>query len=177
MTTVLVACVGNIFKGDDGFGVEVAVDLAGRDLPDEVRVVDFGIRSVHLVYELLAGYDVLVLVDTVAQQEGPPGSVYLIEPDVPPASYDEDPLPAVMLDAHDLSPGGVMALVPTLGGQVDRILVVGVQPLTLEDGIGLSEPVRAAVGPAADLVVETVERELRRLRQVTAATSRTREVE
>ena len=102
----------------------------------EVRVVDFGIRSVHLVYELLSGYDVLVLVDTVAHQEGPPGSLYLIEPDVPPASYDKDPLPEVMLDAHDLSPGGVMALVPTLGGQVDRILVVGVQPVTLEDGIG-----------------------------------------
>ena len=68
-----------------------------------------------------------------------------------------------MLDAHDLSPGGVMALVPTLGGQVERILVVGVQPLTLDDGIGLSEPVRAAVGPAADMVVRTVDRELGRL--------------
>ena len=70
MTSVLVACVGNIFKSDDGFGVEVAAELARRELPDEVRVVDFGIRSVHLVYELLAGYDVLVLVDTVAQHLG-----------------------------------------------------------------------------------------------------------
>jgi len=180
MTSVLVACVGNIFKSDDGFGVEVAAELARRELPDEVRVVDFGIRSVHLVYELLAGYDVLVLVDTVAQQEGPPGSLYLIEPfETPrpsapqeppgaPASYDEDPLPEVMLDAHDLSPGGVMALVPTLGGQVDRILVVGVQPLTLDDGIGLSEPVRAAVGPAADMVARTVDRELGHLHSETA---------
>ena len=86
MTSVLVACVGNIFKSDDGFGVEVAAELARRELPDEVRVVDFGIRSVHLVYELLAGYDVLVLVDTVAQQEGPPGSLYLIEPFETPRS-------------------------------------------------------------------------------------------
>ena len=70
---VLVACVGNIFKCDDGFGVEVAAAWRGATLPDGVRVVDFGIRSVHLVYELLAGYDVLVLVDTVAQQDGPPG--------------------------------------------------------------------------------------------------------
>ena len=140
-------------------------------------MVDFGIRSVHLVYELLSGYDVLVLVDTVAQQEGPPGSLYLIEPHVPAASYDEDPLPEVMLDAHDLSPGGVMALVPTLGGQVDRILVVGVQPLTLEDGIGLTDPVRAAVGPAADMVVETVERELQRLRDTGAALTTHREGE
>ena len=177
MTSVLVACVGNIFKSDDGFGVEVAAVLARRELPDEVRLVDFGIRSVHLVYELLAGYDVLVLVDTVAQQEGPPGSLYLIEPNIPAASYDEDPLPEVMLDAHDLSPGGVMALVPTLGGQVDRILVVGVQPLTLDDGIGLSEPVRAAVGPAADMVARTVDRELGRLLRAGAASSAQREVE
>ena len=83
MTSVLVACVGNIFKSDDGFGVEVAARLARRDLPEEVRVVDFGIRSVHLVYELLYGYDVLVLVDTVAHQEGPPGSLFVIEPDRP----------------------------------------------------------------------------------------------
>ncbi len=168
MTAVLVACVGNIFHSDDGFGVEVAARLVGRTLPEEVRVVDFGIRSVHLAYELLSGYDVLVLVDTVAHQEGPPGTLYLIEPDLPPASSDEDQLPAVMLDAHDLSPGGVMSLVPTLGGQVERILVVGVQPLSLEEGIGLSDPVRAAVGSAADMVAETVGRELARLSALTS---------
>lgn len=179
MTAVLVACVGNIFKGDDGFGVDVAARLAQRELPDGVRVVDFGIRSVHLVYELLSGYDALVLVDTVAHQEGPPGSLFLIEPlkttrpSPPQAPHDEGLLPEVMLDAHDLSPGGVMALVPTLGGQVDRILVVGVQALSLEDGIGLSEPVRAAVEPAAEMVLATVDRELQRLATLTSA----REVE
>ncbi len=174
MTSVLVACVGNIFKGDDGFGVEVAAHLAQRDVPDDVRVVDFGIRSVHLVYELLNGYDVLVLVDTVSQQEGPPGSLYVIAPDLQAVAPQDTP--DVMLDAHDLSPGGVMSLVPTLGGHVDRILVVGVQPLTLEDGIGLSDPVSAAVGPAADLVVRTVERELSRLRQSVDTLTTTREV-
>ena len=162
--TVLVACVGNIFKSDDGFGVQVAARLAQQELPEQVRVIDFGIRSVHLVYELLSGYDVLVLVDTVAHQEGPPGSLYLIEPDIgadiDAAPRDDGGLPEVMLDAHDLSPGAVMELLPTLGGQVRRILVVGVQPQTLEDGIGLSEAVQAAVGPAAAMVVDVVRREL-----------------
>lgn len=168
MTSILVACVGNIFRGDDGFGVEVAAGLARTELPEEVRVVDFGIRSVHLVYELLNGYDVLVLVDTVGQQEGPPGTLYLIEPNLPAHEAPDDPLPEVMLDAHDLSPGGVMTLVPTLGGSVDRILVVGCQPATLEDGIGLSAEVAAAVEPAATMVCDVVRRELARSARVPA---------
>lgn len=163
MARLLVACVGNIFLGDDGFGSAVADALRRRSLPDGVRVEDFGIRSVHLVYELLGGYDALVLVDTVARQSGPPGSLYVIEPDVPPREPGADPLPEVMLDAHDLSPGGVMALVPTLGGTVDRIVVVGCRPGSLAEGIGLTEEVRAAVEPAADLVAAVAERELDRL--------------
>jgi hydrogenase maturation protease len=162
VTEILVACVGNIFKGDDGFGVAVAAGLARAELPPQVRVVDFGIRSVHLVYELLNGYDVLVLVDTVGQQDGPPGTLYLIEPDLPDAPARRDVLPEVMLDAHDLSPGGAMTLVPTLGGSVDRILVVGCQPATLGDGIGLSPEVAAAVGPAVTMVGDVVRRELDR---------------
>ena len=168
MTRVLVACVGNIFLGDDGFGTDVARALRGRaqrgqGLPEGARVEDFGIRSVHLVYELLNGYDVLVLVDTVAHQDGPAGTLYVIEPELPPRSGGGDPLPEVMLDAHDLSPGGVMTLVPTMGGSVDRIVVVGCQPGSLEAGIGLTEEVRAAVEPAAELVCRVVDRELRRM--------------
>lgn len=159
--SVLVACVGNIFKSDDGFGVEVAAHLAREPLPEGVRVVDFGIRSVHLVYELLEGYDVVVLVDTVAHQDGPPGSLYVIEPDLPPRDLSGE-VPTVVMDPHDLSPGGVMSLLPVLGGQVDRILVVGCQPGTLEDGIGLSDPVAAAVEPAAAMVREVVINELAR---------------
>ena len=94
------------------FGVEVARRLAGVDLPEGTKLVDFGIRSVHLVYELMDGYDVLVLVDTVAQQDGPPGSLYVIEPDLA-AITAGDPPP---LDPHDLPPGGVLALLPSLGG-------------------------------------------------------------
>ena len=159
---VLVACVGNIFKSDDGFGVAVAARLAEGPLPDGVRVVDFGIRSVHLVYEVLSGYDVLVLVDTVSQQDGPPGSLYVIEPVLPPRDLSGD-VPEVVMDAHDLSPGGVLALIPVLGGHVDRILVVGCRPASLEDGIGLSPEVSAAVEPAAVLVRDVVVREHARL--------------
>ena len=163
MSGVLVACVGNIFLSDDGFGVEVAAALGRAPMPDGVKVVDFGIRSVHLAYELLEGYDVLVVVDTVAQQEGPPGPLYVIEPEVTARDGTADPLPEVMLDPHDLTPGGVMSLLPTLGCAVDRILVVGCQPEVLDDGIGLSPAVQAAVQPAADLVREVVRRELDRL--------------
>lgn len=160
MARVLVACVGNIFLQDDAFGVSVAAALRRRALPDDVRVEDYGIRAVHLVYELLDGYDVLILVDTVSQQEGPPGTLYVIEPDLPPRDPDADVLPQVMLDAHDLSPGGVMSLAPTLGGSVDRILVVGCQPERVGEGIGLSPTVQAAVEAAADLVTAVVGREL-----------------
>ena len=115
--------------------------LAGADLPEGTKLVDFGIRSVHLVYELMDGYDVLVLVDTVAQQDGPPGSLYVIEPDLAAitAGCSQPPL-----DPHDLPPGGVLALLPSLGGMVDRVLVVGCSPERLDDGIGLSETVEAA---------------------------------
>lgn len=163
MTAILVACVGNIFKSDDGFGSAVATVLAGRTMPSDVRLVDFGIRSVHLVYELLSGYDVLLLVDTVGRQEGPPGTLFVLEPDLAEhESAGGDPLAGVLIDAHDLSPGGAMELVPALGGSVERILVVGCQPGTLDDGIGLSDEVRAAVVPAADLVEDVLHRELDR---------------
>ena len=128
MDDVLVACVGNIFKSDDGFGVEVAAALTRRAVPDAVRVEDYGIRSVHLVYELMNGYDVLVLVDTVGRQTGPPGTLYVVEPDLPGPEAGSDhaqaQLPGALLDPHDLSPGGAMELVPVLGGSVARIVVV-----------------------------------------------------
>ena len=162
------ACVGNIFLGDDGFGSHVAAALSRRTVPDGVRVEDYGIRSVHLVYELMDGYDVLVLVDTVGRQTGPPGTLYVIEPDLAPPEVGAD-LPQALLDPHDLSPGGAMELVPLLGGSVARILVVGVQPADLEEGIGLSDAVTAAVEPAADLVLDVVTRELAGLEAPTVA--------
>lgn len=177
MSGILVACVGNIFKRDDGFGSAVALRLAGQQLPDGVRLVDFGIRSVHLAYELLEGYDVLVLVDTVSRQQGPPGTVYLIEPDPGDRTAprpDADGLPDVLFDAHDLPPGAVLDLVPQLGGWVAAIWVVGVQPVCVEDGMGLSEPVEAAVEEAAAMVLEVVRREAARLPAGNRALSRSR---
>ena len=168
MSRILVACVGNIFRSDDGFGVEVAARLAGADLPDGTRIEDFGIRSVHLTYELMDGYDVLVLVDTVAQQEGRPGSLFLLEPDLSADLSGAAPggggeLPRSPVDAHDLPPGGVLSLLPELGGTVGKILVVGCRPETLVDGIGLSPAVAAAVDDAAAMVLDVVRRESARL--------------
>lgn len=159
-TRLLVACVGNIFLGDDGFGPAVAAELDARGLLaglPGVRLEDYGIRSVHLVYDLLEGYDVVVLVDTVGRQTGPAGELYVIEPDLGEAGEQPD---EARLDPHSLPPGGALALVPVLGGSVRRILVVGVQPESMADGIGLSGPVAAAVSPAAELVADVVRREL-----------------
>jgi len=161
---ILVACVGNIFLGDDGFGSQVAAALARRTVPEGVRVEDYGIRSVHLVYELMDGYDVLVLVDTVGRQTGPAGTLYVIEPELADRDVDE-----ALLDPHDLAPGNALELASLLGGSVDRILVVGVQPESLEEGIGLTDSMAAAVEPAADLVVDVVTRELAGLESPTVA--------
>jgi hydrogenase maturation protease len=151
---VLVAGIGNIFFGDDGFGVEVANRLLQRPVPRGVKVVDFGIRGVHLAYELLDGYDVLVLIDALPIGDAP-GTVALIEPELPePPDPGDDVAPTV--DAHSMSPALVLGMLAGLGGSVDQIYVVGCQPETIEERIGLSEPVAAAVEPAVDLVDEVL---------------------
>ncbi|MBV9782735.1 MAG: hydrogenase maturation protease [Acidisphaera sp.] len=143
MNAILVAGIGNIFCGDDGFGVEVVERLAQRTIPDGVRVMDIGIRGVHLAYELLNGYRAAILVDT-AQRGEAPGTLSLIEPAVDAATQ-----PA--MSAHDLDPAAVLELVGRLGGACPRILVLACEPLSLggEDGaMGLSPPVAAAIEPA-----------------------------
>jgi hydrogenase maturation protease len=145
---VLVAGIGNIFLGDDGFGVEVVKHLDDDSLREGTTIADFGIRGVHLAYELLDGYDALVLVDAMPLGE-PPGSVAIFEPDV-------DAIDPAGVDAHSMSPAVVLGLLAGLGGRLPHVVVVGCQPLTLAEGIGLSEPVAAAVMPA----VETVHRVL-----------------
>ncbi len=153
MTRILVACVGNIFRRDDGFGPEVARQLDHDRLPPGTHVEDYGIRSIHLTYELMNGYDVLILVDTVDRTEGPPGSLVVVEPDLA-ALQAEAAAVRAPVDAHDLPPGGMLALLPDVDAAVDRVLVVGCRPETLDDGIGLSEVVAAAVPAAVDLLVE-----------------------
>ncbi len=158
---ILVAGIGNIFLGDDGFGVEVAQRLATRTLPAGVRVIDFGIRGFDLAYALMDSYSAAILVDAVPRGEQP-GTLFVIEP-------EQDELgawatPELVVESHGMDPVRVLRLVQTMGGRPPRMLVVGCQPATLAedtDGrIGLSDAVQAAVEGALDLVESLVERML-----------------
>jgi hydrogenase maturation protease len=151
---ILCAGIGNIFFSDDGFGVEVANRLASAAVPEGVRVEDYGIRGVHLAYELCDGYDALVIIDAMPMGDEPPGTLVVLEPDVPPSASEDDDDIAPFMDAHTMSPLTVLATLANLGGSVDRILVVGCQPATIEEGMGLSEPVAAAVDRAVEMVSE-----------------------
>lgn len=153
----LVAGIGNIFLGDDGFGVETVRALSSHRLPDDVEVVDIGVRGVHLAYQLLDGYDTLVLIDATARG-GRPGTLYLIEADEPGAVEPQHAL----LDGHRMSPDAVLALLGTLcagTGAVPprRMLVVGCEPDGVDEGIGLSAPVAAAVPLAVRMVLDLVQ--------------------
>jgi len=143
---VLVAGIGNVFLGDDGFGVEVVRRLLGQQLPDGVDVVDYGIRGVHLAYELLdEHYETVVLVDALPMGESP-GTLAVLEADA------EGPEGAV-LEAHSMSPPVVLAALRALGGRPPRVLVVGCQPAVLDEGMRLSAPVAAAVDEGLRLAV------------------------
>jgi hydrogenase maturation protease len=153
---VLVAGIGNIFLGDDGFGVEVVKRLAGRQLPEGVDVKDFGIRGMDLVYALQDDYEVVVFVDATPRGENP-GTVYLIEPEI-----EDDG--EVTLDTHGMDPVKVIKFARALGARPNRTLVVGCEPQVVLTGehydemlMELSEPVRAAVEEAARLVESLVE--------------------
>ncbi len=153
MGRMLVAGIGNIFLGDDGFGVEAANRLASEDLPDEVAVRDFGIRGLHLAYEMLdGGYATTVLLDAVPRG-GAPGSLYLIEPEL--ESLEAAPAP----DAHAMDPGTVLATLKALGGVPGRVLIVGCEPESVEERMGLSTPVANAIGEAVRFVREIIDRE------------------
>lgn len=152
---ILIAGVGNIFLGDDAFGVEVVARLAAEQLPEDVRVEDFGIRGMHLAFELLEGYELAILVDAVPRG-GTPGDLYVIEP-------DRDALPidatgGTLLDAHGMEPGSVLSLLATLGGNMP-VLVVGCEPADASERMGLSQPVAAAVERAVPLIMGLVDGE------------------
>lgn len=156
---VLVAGVGNVFRSDDGFGVAVLRQLVGHGPPAGVELMDVGIRGMHLAYQLLEGYSGLVLVDAISRG-GSPGELYLLEHDLTgdsPLGAGERPVP----DAHDMSPETVLALLaalatasglpPTAG--LRRVLLVGCEPASIAEGIGLSEPVEASLEPASTAVI------------------------
>jgi hydrogenase maturation protease len=148
---VLVAGIGNVFLGDDGFGVEVVRRLDRAALPEGVDVVDYGIRGVHLAYDLLDGaHDTVVLVDALPLPD-PPGTLAVLEV---PMDGELPDLPAV--DGHGMTPVAVVELLKNLGGAVERVLVVGCRPAVLDERMELSEPVAAAVEPATALVADVV---------------------
>ena len=154
MTRMLIAGVGNVFLSDDAFGVEVVRQMAGTSLPKGVELVDFGIRGVHLAYQLLDGYDVLVLIDAAPRGESP-GTVALLEvnqAEVGDARAAVSEGWAPLVDAHGMEPGSILKMLGSLGGQVGKVLVVACEPESVEEGLGLSEPVQAAVPHAVALV-------------------------
>jgi hydrogenase maturation protease len=154
--SILIAGIGNIFLGDDAFGVEVVQRLANCKLPDRVKAIDFGIRGFDLACALLDGSDVTVLVDA-CPRGGTPGNVYVIEPDL--SSLDRQEAQQSSVDAHSMNPLNVIRLAKSMGGELKRILLVGCEPATLgpEEGhMGLSEPVAAAVEEAVSVVQSLV---------------------
>jgi hydrogenase maturation protease len=149
---VLIACVGNIFLGDDGFGVEVARSLSKRQLPEGVSVKDYGIRGFDLAYALLDPWDLVIMVDALPRGEAA-GTLYVIEPELNgPASAD------IALNPHGMDPVRVLSLAASMGAISAQVLVVGCEPHDfgdeLEGRMGLSSPVQAAVEAASDMILD-----------------------
>ena len=156
--SILVAGIGNIFMGDDGFGVEVVSKLASHSFPPGVRVADFGIRGFDLAYALLDGYETTILVDAYPG-EGQPGTLFVVEPDL--QNLNSAGAQAGFVDPHGMNPLNVLHMALNMGAQLKRILLVGCVPATLgpEEGqMGLSEPVAAALDEAVQLVDSLVVR-------------------
>lgn len=157
---VLVAGIGNLFLGDDGFGVEVARRLRGADLPQEVRIADYGISGIHLAFDLLGGYDTTILIDAAPRGETP-GTVSVLE--VTTAHRRGQQNAAALLDAHGMQPEAVLELLDMLGGDAGQVLVVCCEPFDTAERIGLSDPVSQAVDTAMNQVVELARGSLTRL--------------
>jgi hydrogenase maturation protease len=160
---VLIAGIGNIFLGDDGFGPAVVNRLDPAALPDGVAAVDYGIRGVHLAYDLLdEQYDTLIMVDAIPFGDDPPGALDVFEIGTEDTAEETEPQPpnpaeplgAPGVDAHAMHPDAVLGVLESLGGRVDRILVLGCRPAAFDGGMQLSEPVRAAVDAAVPLLIE-----------------------
>jgi len=153
---VLVAGIGNIFLGDDAFGVEVVNRLRTRALPDHVKIVDFGMRSYDLAYALMEDWDLIILVDALPRGNEP-GTLYTMRPELPATTEA-----ATNLDAHMMNPVAVLQLVRALGGRPASILVVGCEPGNVEPDeqgtFALSPPVQAAVGEAIRTIGDLISR-------------------
>jgi hydrogenase maturation protease len=153
---ILVAGIGNIFFGDDAFGVEVAHALASHDLPSMAHVADFGIRSYDLAYAIMEDYAAVILVDAT-QRGDAPGTLYLIEPNL----NQLDDLNGELVNAHSLNPVRVLHMVKTLGGSIGPLYLLGCEPAVLETEDGrmeLSKPVAAAVPEAIEMLQSLIAR-------------------
>lgn len=161
--TILVAGIGNIFLGDDAFGVEVVRRMASLQLPQSVRVADFGIRGFDLAYALQDGYETTILVDACPHGQAP-GTLYVIEPDL--KALDDPALnaqgsPQAAIEAHAMNPVSVLRMARAMNIELKNILLVGCEPESLggEEGrMGLSAPVEAAVDDAVKLVKSLIDR-------------------
>ena len=154
---ILIAGIGNIFLGDDGFGVEVAGRLASRPFPAGVRVADFGIRGFDLAYALMEGYEFTILVDAYPGEAAAPGSLSVLE--IPADNLDSPESAGGFVEPHAMNPVNVLRMAAGLGAKLRRVYLVGCVPATLgpEEGqMGLSEPVSAAVDEAVELVESLV---------------------
>lgn len=155
---ILIAGIGNIFLGDDGFGVEVVRRLASCTLPQTVRVVDFGIRGLDLVYALQSDYETTILIDAYPHGK-PPGTVSVIELD-PNEAADS---PGNFIEPHSMHPMNVLRMASAIHGPLKRVLLIGCEPASLggdEGYMGLSEPVEAAVEAAVEATESLVKRVL-----------------
>ena len=157
MTHILIAGIGNIFLGDDGFGVEVAHRLLARPVPAGATVIDAGIRGMDLAFRLLDPVDLLVLIDAVdaTAQTGGPGTLYVIEPEVDAMNQGD-------ASGHGMNLPGVFALVRAMGGTLPRMLLVGCKPASLDEQLGLSPLVEAAIEPALGIIEDLCARERER---------------
>jgi hydrogenase maturation protease len=150
--TILVAGVGNIFLGDDAFGVEVAKRLSEMvDLPNHVRVVDYGIRGMHLAYDLAGITPELTIIVDATTQGDPPGTVHVIDLAIPSTMDNQ-----TLLDAHGMQPDVVLGLVRLLGADPGRVLLVGCEPEYLAERMALSPAVEQAVDTAVEVVTKLI---------------------
>jgi hydrogenase maturation protease len=162
---ILVAGVGNIFLGDDAFGVEVAASLAKRVLPAGVQVKDFGIRGFDLAYALLDPWRAVIVVDALPRKEAP-GTLFILEPDL--SGLGDLAKPGMDLNPHSMDPVRVLNLAASLGEIKPEVFVVGCEPHDfgdeLEGRMGLSAPVQAVVEDASNMVEKLIGRILARPR-------------
>jgi len=166
---ILVAGIGNIFMGDDAFGCEVARKLAERILPDDVKLVDYGIRGLDLMYALLDNPDLTIFIDATRQGYAP-GTLSTIEPELNAAELNQTGT-FQTIDAHTMDPVRVLQAARAMGAHIGRILLVGCEPADLggEQGrMGLTPPVAAALDEAVSMIENLIHTERQTIQEILA---------